>query len=101
MNGSEEEIVRVSVNVNDKQLDALITDIKSCNTTVEIDAVINKHGFSDISDEIKELKNNGEIDSLTLDKVDSIVDLKNRSLIANRQQDSKALVKPLKNIMNY
>lgn len=96
MNGSEDEVVRVRVDVNQQQLDILKKDIQSCNTQVEIDAVINKHGFSDISDEIKELKNNGEIDSLTLDKVDNIVDLKNRSLIAEQATGFKGVSEAIK-----
>lgn len=70
-----------------EDIEKLQNDIKKCNTTIEIDAVIKKHGLQEVenfSEHIKKLQAQGNIDKLDKNKVNNLIQTQNYKNIADQ-----------------
>lgn len=74
-------------NITTKELRQLKQGIKSCNTTAEVDVVINERGLSNVKGlptHIKELYEKGKIKKLTSGDVNKFIIAQNNQNIANQ-----------------
>ena len=85
--GAKSESFKIIPEIKQKPFDNFKNDIKKCDTTVEIDTAIKEAGLQNVANlsaHIKELRESGQIDTLTPKHVNDLIKTQNYTNIAER-----------------